>query len=81
MSSGEEPVQERVQFKPKSKRNLRQRIKTEDSDDDQEVLTKLEETKEKQRLRNKTNGVNLLSLAMGKKITIEEEVTNVRFLT
>uniref|UniRef100_A0A8D8BKT0 Uncharacterized protein C9orf78 n=1 Tax=Culex pipiens TaxID=7175 RepID=A0A8D8BKT0_CULPI len=76
MSSGEEPVQEKVQFKPKSKRNLRQRIKTEDSDEDQEVLSKLEETKEKQRLRNKTNGVNLLSLAMGKKITIEEEVTN-----
>lgn len=39
----------------------------------------MEETKEKQRLRNKTNGVNVLSLAMGKKITIEEEVTNVSF--
>lgn len=38
MSSSEEAVHEKVQFKPKSKKNLRQRIKTEDSDDDQEVL-------------------------------------------
>lgn len=66
---------EKVQFKPKSKKNLRQRIKTEDSDDEQDVLSKLEETKEKQKLRNKSNGVNVLSLAIGKKITIEEEVT------
>lgn len=42
--------------------------------------SKLEETKEKQKLRNKPNGVNILTLAVGKKITVEEEVTNVGFI-
>lgn len=41
---------------------------------------KLEETKERQKLRNRRNGVNILSLAAGKKITIEEEITVVRML-
>uniref|UniRef100_A0A182Y2I7 Telomere length and silencing protein 1 homolog n=1 Tax=Anopheles stephensi TaxID=30069 RepID=A0A182Y2I7_ANOST len=40
-----------------------------------ELRSKLEETKERQRLRNRRNGVNILSLAAGKKISIEEEVT------
>lgn len=40
----------------------------------------MEETKEKQKLRNKPKGVNILTLAVGKKITVEEEVTNVRLL-
>lgn len=42
--------------------------------------SKLEETKEKQKLRNKPNGVNIMTLAVGKKITVEEEVTNVSIL-
>ena len=41
---------------------------------------KLEETKERQKLRNRRNGVNILSLAAGKKITIEEEITVVSML-
>lgn len=35
------------------------------------------ETKQRQKLRNKPNGVNIIGLALGKKITIEQELTNV----
>ncbi|XP_058835668.1 splicing factor C9orf78 [Topomyia yanbarensis] len=70
----------KVEFKPKSRRNIRQRQKSDSDDDygevDEVILSKLEETKEKQKLRSKPNGVNVLTLAAGKKITIEEEVTN-----
>lgn len=38
---------------------------------------KLVETKERQKLRNKPHGVNVLGLALGKKITIEDEIGNV----
>lgn len=38
------------------------------------------ETKERQKLRNKPNGVNIIGLALGKKITIEQELTNVKYL-
>lgn len=40
--------------------------------------SKLVETKERQKLRNKPNGVNIIGLALGKKITVEQELTNVR---
>ncbi|XP_055608880.1 splicing factor C9orf78 [Uranotaenia lowii] len=71
----------KVEFKSKARRNIRQRKRSEDSDNeerkpDEDVLSKLEETKEKQRLRSKPNGINILSLAAGKKVTVEEEVTN-----
>lgn len=39
--------------------------------------SKLVETKQRQKLRNKPNGVNIIGLALGKKITIEEEMTSV----
>lgn len=39
--------------------------------------SKLEETKEKQKLREKPNGISIAELAIGKKISIEEEITAV----
>lgn len=44
------------------------------------LSSKLVETKERQKLRNKPNGVNIIGLALGKKITIEQELTNVKYL-
>ncbi len=43
------------------------------------LRSKLVETKERQKLRNKPNGVNIIGLALGKKVTIEQELSNVRF--
>lgn len=37
----------------------------------------LEQTREKQKLREKPKGISVAELAIGKKITIEEEVTSV----
>lgn len=39
--------------------------------------SKLEETKEKQKLREKPKGISIAELAIGKKISIEEEVAAV----
>ncbi|XP_013191368.1 splicing factor C9orf78 [Amyelois transitella] len=64
-----------VKFKPKKPRNLRKRIKEEESDDEEVILAKLEEAKEIQKLRERPNGVSIIALATGQKITIEEEVT------
>jgi hypothetical protein len=36
----------------------------------------LQETKERQKLRNRPNGVNTIGLALGKKVTLEEEATS-----
>ena len=36
---------------------------------------KLGEMKERQKLRKRPNGVNVIGLALGKKITVEEEIT------
>ncbi|CAG9799015.1 unnamed protein product [Chironomus riparius] len=71
--------EEKIQFKPIKKKNLRQRRVSSDNEEgcksnEAEILTKLEETKEKQKLRNRANGVNAVSLALGKKVTLEEEV-------
>ncbi|KFB49348.1 AGAP006620-PA-like protein [Anopheles sinensis] len=81
MSDSEDSAPVKVEFKKKGRKQLRQR-KLSNSEEDEtetneeaEVLVKLEETKEKQKLRNRRNGVNILSLAAGKKISIEEEVT------
>ncbi|XP_053616744.1 splicing factor C9orf78 isoform X2 [Plodia interpunctella] len=65
-----------VKFKPKKPRNLRKRIKDEDSDDEEVILAKLEEAKEIQKLRERPNGVNIIALATGQKVTIEEEITS-----
>lgn len=75
--SDEEQVPVKVEFRSKAKKQFRKRIKSEDEDKpDDDTLSKLEETKEKQKLRIKPNGVNILTLAVGKKVTVEEEVTN-----
>ncbi|CAH0397158.1 unnamed protein product [Chilo suppressalis] len=64
-----------IKFKPIKKRNLRQRVKEEESDDEEHILAKLEETKELQKLRERPNGVSVIALATGEKTTIEDEVT------
>ncbi|RVE51168.1 hypothetical protein evm_004133 [Chilo suppressalis] len=64
-----------IKFKPIYKRNLRQRVKEEESDDEEHILAKLEETKELQKLRERPNGVSVIALASGEKTSIEDEVT------
>lgn len=59
--------EEKVQFKPIRRKNIRQRKASSDEDttkpdDDTEIHVKLEvinETKEKQKLRNRSHGVNM----------------------
>ncbi|XP_077295735.1 splicing factor C9orf78 [Arctopsyche grandis] len=68
-----------VKFKPTKKKALRRRRQSSsDSDEPEnevETLSKLEETKEIQRLRKRPNGVNVYGLAMGAKISLAEELT------
>lgn len=72
----QETITEEIKFKPKKKKNLRQRIKEDDdSEDEQHILAKLEETKVLQKLRERPNGVSVIALATGQKTTIEEEIT------
>ncbi|XP_017863439.1 PREDICTED: uncharacterized protein C9orf78 [Drosophila arizonae] len=66
----EEPT--KVVFKKKPRKNLRQR-KNSDDGDNEEQLT-LDEIKERQRLRQRPNGVSLVGLALGKKVAPEEEL-------
>lgn len=67
---------EEIKFKPKRKKNLRQRIKDdEDSGDEALLLAKLEEAKEIQKLRERPNGVSVLTLATGQKASVDEEIT------
>lgn len=67
---------EDIKFKPKRRINLRQRIKDdEDSDDEALILAKLEEAKEIQKLRERPNGVSVLTLATGQKASVDEEIT------
>nr|CAG4644362.1 EOG090X0F7F [Lepidurus arcticus] len=76
-----------VSFKKANRKNLRKRklstndnpeeAKPEESSDESEDLlcrSKLEETKERQKLRQKPHGVNIISLAIGKRVTLEEEI-------
>ncbi|KPJ05322.1 Uncharacterized protein C9orf78 [Papilio xuthus] len=67
---------EEVKFKPKKRRNIRQRVKVEDDDseDEQVILARLEEAKEAQKLRERPNGVSIVALATGQKVTLEEEI-------
>ena len=72
----QDTVVEEIKFKPKKKKNLRQRIKEDDdSEDEQYILAKLEETKVLQKLRERPNGVSVVALATGQKTTLEEEIT------
>lgn len=72
-----EPEPSEIKFKPIKKRSLRQRIKLEDdeSEDEEQILAKLEEAKELQKLRERPNGVSVIALATGQKISVEEEIT------
>ncbi|XP_041969879.1 telomere length and silencing protein 1 homolog [Aricia agestis] len=72
----EETIEE-IKFKPVKKKNLRQRIKTEDDDSEDEelIVARLQEAKEAQKLREKPNGISLIALATGQKVTLEEEIT------
>ncbi|XP_068623037.1 splicing factor C9orf78 [Battus philenor] len=65
-----------IKFKPKKRRNIRQRVKVEDDDSEDEllILAKLEEAKEAQKLRERPNGVSIVALATGQKVTLEEEI-------
>ncbi|XP_019866502.2 telomere length and silencing protein 1 homolog isoform X1 [Aethina tumida] len=67
-----------IKFKSIKRKNIRQRIKTEENEDEtvDEVSTKLEDLKELQNLRKRPNGVSVVGLALGTKVTIEDEVTN-----
>ncbi|EDV50205.1 telomere length and silencing protein 1 homolog [Drosophila erecta] len=75
MSDAEENKAEatsKVLFKKAGRKNLRQR-KNSDETETEEQLT-LDEIKERQRLRQRPNGVSLVGLALGKKIAPEEEL-------
>ncbi|CAK1589120.1 unnamed protein product [Parnassius mnemosyne] len=74
--STESSAVEQIKFIPKKKRNVRQRIKVDDDDSEDEelILAKLEEAKELQKLRERPNGVSIIALATGQKVTLEEEI-------
>ncbi|XP_055626769.1 splicing factor C9orf78 [Toxorhynchites rutilus septentrionalis] len=77
--SEEEQLPVKVEFKSKSRRNIRKRKDSDDSveeTNEDNLLSKLEEMKDRQKLRSKPNGINILSLAIGKKISTEEGVAN-----
>lgn len=71
----EKPLSETIEikFKPVKKKNLRKRIKDEESDDEEHILAKLEEAKEIQKLRERPNGVSVIALATGQKSSVEDE--------
>ncbi|XP_022120976.2 telomere length and silencing protein 1 homolog [Pieris rapae] len=77
MDQNEEKDDVEVKFKPKKRNNLRQRVKLEDEEEEDEVqiLAKLQEAKELQKLRQRPNGVSIIALATGQKTTLEDEVT------
>ncbi|XP_046450549.1 telomere length and silencing protein 1 homolog [Daphnia pulex] len=67
-------------FKKPSRKPMRKRLEIEEDDDaggsdELDVLLKLEETKELQKLRERPHGISAVALAIGKRITVEEEVT------
>ncbi|KPJ18854.1 Uncharacterized protein C9orf78 [Papilio machaon] len=75
-SSENSSAADEVKFKPKKRRNIRQRVKVEDDDseDEQVILARLEEAKEAQKLRERPNGVSIVALATGQKVRLEEEI-------
>ncbi|EDV38788.1 uncharacterized protein Dana_GF24824 [Drosophila ananassae] len=62
----------KIVFKKSSRKNLRQRKSSDDGEKEEQVT--LEEIKERQRLRQRPNGVSLVGLALGKKMAPEEEL-------
>nr|CAG4652227.1 EOG090X0F7F [Triops cancriformis] len=79
-------IDKTITFKQIKRKNLRKRkLSDEDTteeerkpdelpEESEDLLAKLEETKERQKLRQKPHGVNVISLALGKKVTVEEEI-------
>lgn len=75
MSEGDQC--EKISFKKIKKKPPRRTFALDDEEDPkdlEQVSSKLSEMKELQELRKRPNGVNVIGLALGKKITIEEEV-------
>ncbi|TMW42347.1 hypothetical protein DOY81_012575 [Sarcophaga bullata] len=68
-----EKGEEKVIFKKKARKNLRQR-RNSDEEPSEEPLS-LEEIKERQKLRERPHGVSVVALALGKKLAPEEEIT------
>ncbi|CAH2207803.1 jg9131, partial [Pararge aegeria aegeria] len=68
-------MEEAIKFKPKKKKNLRQRVKLEDEESEEEefILARLEEAKEIQKLRERPNGISVVALATGQKPSLVEE--------
>nr|CAG4649743.1 EOG090X0F7F [Scapholeberis mucronata]SVE93927.1 EOG090X0F7F [Scapholeberis mucronata] len=67
-------------FKKPSRKPLRQRVEIPEEDggngsDEEDILSKLEEAKELQKLRERPHGISAVALALGKPVTIEEEIT------
>ncbi|XP_062137195.1 splicing factor C9orf78 [Drosophila sulfurigaster albostrigata] len=60
-------------FKKTHRKNLRRRETSDDEEKGEQLM--LDEIKERQRLRERPNGVSLMGLALGKKIAPEEELT------
>ncbi|XP_034233371.1 telomere length and silencing protein 1 homolog [Thrips palmi] len=67
----------KILFKPKKRKPIRAReVHSDDDNDNQEEevdLAKLEEMKTVQKLRRRPNGVSIVSLAIGEKVSMEEE--------
>lgn len=72
--SESQEIVEKIQFKFRKKKNLRQRIKDEEESDDENLILKLEELKDIQKLRERPNGVSVMALAIGQKVDSEEEI-------
>uniref|UniRef100_A0A1I8NQ27 Telomere length and silencing protein 1 homolog n=1 Tax=Stomoxys calcitrans TaxID=35570 RepID=A0A1I8NQ27_STOCA len=66
--------EEKIVFKKKSRKNLRQRRNSDDNEASEEPLS-LAEIKERQKLRERPHGVSVVGLALGKKLAPEEEIT------
>ncbi|XP_055911855.1 splicing factor C9orf78 homolog [Eupeodes corollae] len=77
--STENPTElNKIVFKKKPRKNIKLRSRSVDEDESEnpsEVISGLEEIKERQRLRERPNGVSIAGLALGKKLALEEEIT------
>lgn len=66
----------KIQFKAKKRKPTRTlKVQSDDENDEQEEvdLAKLEEMKTVQKLRRRPNGVSIVSLAIGEKVSVEDE--------
>uniref|UniRef100_A0A224XUP7 Telomere length and silencing protein 1 homolog n=1 Tax=Panstrongylus lignarius TaxID=156445 RepID=A0A224XUP7_9HEMI len=67
----------KIKFKSKKKKMFRKRIKSDDEQElseDESVHEKLEDLKALQKLRERPSGISVVTLALGEKISREEEV-------